>query len=91
MEFFFGVRSCVAKSTVTSDMSSGVPFSVMDPAKSATGTNLVALKGGPGNGNLSDEFPQRVEIPTNVVAASLHFLGGVGMWAWPAVQCWRTM
>jgi putative membrane-bound dehydrogenase-like protein len=62
---------------------SGVPFSVMDPAKSSTGTNLVALKGGPGNGNLSDDFPQRVEIPTNVVAASLHFLGGVGMWAWP--------
>jgi uncharacterized protein len=61
----------------------GVPFSVMDPAKSATGTNLVALKGGPGTGNLSDDFPQRVEIPTNVVAASLHFLGGVGMWAWP--------
>jgi type 1 glutamine amidotransferase len=62
---------------------SGVPFSVMDPAKSSTGMNLVALKGGPGSGNLSDEFPQRVEIPTNVVAASLHFLGGVGMWAWP--------
>jgi putative heme-binding domain-containing protein len=62
---------------------SGVPFSVMDLAKSSTGTNLVALKGGPGNGNLSDDFPQRVEIPTNVVAASLHFLGGVGMWAWP--------
>ncbi len=61
----------------------GVPFAVMDPAKSSTGTNLVALKGGPGSGNLSDDFPQRVEIPTNVVAASLHFLGGVGMWAWP--------
>jgi uncharacterized protein len=63
---------------------SGVPFSVMDPAKSATGMNLVALKGGPGNGNLSDEFPQRIEIPTSVVAASLHFLGGVGRWAWPS-------
>ncbi|MDQ3347869.1 MAG: ThuA domain-containing protein, partial [Acidobacteriota bacterium] len=62
---------------------SGVPFSVMDPAKSVTGMNLVALKGGPGNGNVSDEFPRRVEIPTKAVAASLHFLGGVGMWAWP--------
>jgi putative membrane-bound dehydrogenase-like protein len=61
----------------------GVPFSILDPAKSATGMNLVALKGGPGTGNLSDEFPQRVEIPTSVVAASLHFLGGVGRWAWP--------
>jgi uncharacterized protein len=61
----------------------GVPFFVMDPAKSVNGTNLLALKGGPGTGNLSDEFPQRVEIPTSLTAASLHFLGGVGMWAWP--------
>ncbi len=61
----------------------GVPFFVMDPAKSANGANLIALKGGPGLGNLSDDFPQRVEIPTAVTAASLHFLGGVGGWAWP--------
>jgi type 1 glutamine amidotransferase len=39
--------------------------------------------GGPGHGNVSDEFPQRVEIATTVTAASLHFLGGVGVWAWP--------
>jgi putative membrane-bound dehydrogenase-like protein len=61
----------------------GVPFFVMDPARSASGANLIALKGGPGRGNLSDDFPQRVEIPTTVGAASLHFLGGVGGWAWP--------
>jgi putative membrane-bound dehydrogenase-like protein len=62
----------------------GVPFFVMDPAKSGSGTNLLALKGGPGSSNASEDFPQKVEIPTSVVAASLHFLGGVGMWAWPA-------
>ena len=62
----------------------GVPFFVMDPAKSENGTNLLALKGGPGTGNLSDDFPQRVEVRTSVTAASLHFLGGVGLWAWPA-------
>ena len=61
----------------------GVPFFVMDPARSASGANLIALKGGPDRGNLSDDFPQRVEIPTTVTAASLHFLGGVGGWAWP--------
>jgi putative heme-binding domain-containing protein len=61
----------------------GVPFFVMDPAKSANGANLIALKGGPGSGNLSDDFPRRIEIPTAVTAASLHFLGGVGGWAWP--------
>ena len=61
----------------------GVPFFVMDPARSLNGSNLVALKGGPGSASLSEEFPQRVEIPTAVTAASLHFLGGVGGWAWP--------
>ena len=61
----------------------GVPFFVMDPARSLSGANLVALKGGPGSGIIADEFPRRVEIPTGVTAASLHFLGGVGGWAWP--------
>jgi putative membrane-bound dehydrogenase-like protein len=61
---------------------SGVPFFIMDPAKSANGMNLVALKGGPGTGNVSDEFPQRTEIPVSLTAASLHFLGGA-RWAWP--------
>jgi putative membrane-bound dehydrogenase-like protein len=61
----------------------GVPFFVMDPARSPNGANLVALKGGPGRDGLSESFPQKVEIPTNVTAASLHFLGGVGGWAWP--------
>ena len=61
----------------------GVPFFVMDPAKSPNGANFIALKGGPGRGNVSDDFPQRVEIPAHATAASLHFLGGVGGWAWP--------
>ena len=45
----------------------GVPFFVMDPGRSPNGTNLIALKGGPGTGNASDEFAQRVEIPLNGV------------------------
>lgn len=61
----------------------GVPFHVMDPAKSVNGRSVIALKGGPGSTNFSDEFPRRVEIDTNATAASLHFLGGVGAWAWP--------
>lgn len=60
----------------------GVPFFVMDPARSTNGANFVALKGGPA-GAAAKEFPQRVEIPTTVTAASLHVLGGVGAWAWP--------
>ena len=61
----------------------GVPFFVMDPARLLNGENLVALKGGPGSASIADEFPKRVEIPAPVTAASLHFLGGVGGWAWP--------
>jgi type 1 glutamine amidotransferase len=32
---------------------------------------------------VSDDFPQKVEIPVAATAASLHVLGGVGGWAWP--------
>ncbi len=61
----------------------GVPFFVMDPARSATGMNFIALKGGPGTNALSEELPRRVEVATSATAASLHVLGGVGGWAWP--------
>ncbi|HYF36506.1 MAG TPA: ThuA domain-containing protein, partial [Prosthecobacter sp.] len=60
----------------------GVPFFIMDPLKSVTGSNLIMLKGG-GKGTAASEFPQRVEIPTTATAASLHFLGGVAGWGWP--------
>ena len=62
----------------------GVPFFVMDPARSTTGSNFIALKGGTGRGSAPGDLPQRVEIPITVTAASLHFLGGVGAGAWPA-------
>ena len=61
----------------------GVPFFVMDPSRSTTGANFIALRGGTGNSNAPGDLPQRVEIPTTVTAASLHFLGGVGAGAWP--------
>ncbi len=58
-----------------------VPFAVENPAKVTTGRNLVVLKGGEGYARTQ---PQRVEIANvNVKANRLHFLGGVGGWAWP--------
>lgn len=60
----------------------GVPFFIMDPERSPSGANIVALKGG-GKGTVAESFPEKVEITTNATAASLHFLGGVGGWAWP--------
>ena len=60
----------------------GVPFFVMDPEKSPTGANLIALKGGH-KGAIAESFPATVELATNATAASLHFLGGVAGWGWP--------
>ena len=61
----------------------GMPFSVVDPAKSPNGRNVIALKGGAAPGDYSQEFPRRVEIPVSVEAGSLYFLGGIGGNAWP--------
>ncbi|MEO7600213.1 MAG: PVC-type heme-binding CxxCH protein [Opitutus sp.] len=61
----------------------GVPFFIMDPAKSSRGANFIALKGGTNRSDLSTDYPRRVEIPVNAIAASLHFLGGIGAGAYP--------
>ncbi len=58
-----------------------VPFEIMNPAKVATGKNIVVLKGGSG---IAKMYPQRVELPNvGVRAGRLHFLGGVGGWGYP--------
>ncbi|HXT42341.1 MAG TPA: ThuA domain-containing protein [Candidatus Angelobacter sp.] len=58
-----------------------VPFDVVAPARSATGNNLIVLKGGNG---VAKTMPQKVEVKNIGIAASrLDFLGGVGGWAWP--------
>ncbi|MFO1449414.1 MAG: PVC-type heme-binding CxxCH protein [Opitutaceae bacterium] len=64
-------------------MVEGVPFFVMDSAKSPNGRNVVALKGGPGTSHASEDYPQRVTIPVNVPTSRLHFLGGLAGGAWP--------
>lgn len=57
-----------------------VPFEIISPAKSPTGNNVLVLKGGHG---FAKTLAQKVEIPVGVQTAKLHFLGGVGGWAWP--------
>ena len=61
----------------------GVPFFLMDPARSPRGTNIVALRAGVAGGTLLDQLPRSVEIPVSATASSLHFLGGVARGAWP--------
>ncbi len=58
-----------------------VPFEIIHPAKTTSGNNVIVLKGGNG---LARTFPQKVETGSlNVKASRLHFLGGVGGWAFP--------
>src|SRR5262249_51731396 len=57
-----------------------VPFEIMSPAKSPSGRNIVVLKGGNG---FSRTLPQSVEVKAGFAARALHFLGGVGGWAYP--------
>jgi putative membrane-bound dehydrogenase-like protein len=58
----------------------GIPFDIVSPTRSASGNNLIVLKGGH---NFSRTLPQKVEIPTKVKANKLHFLGGVAGWGFP--------
>jgi putative membrane-bound dehydrogenase-like protein len=62
-----------------------VPFYIQDAAKSASGMNLIVLKGGPTK-SFSATFPERVEIPVNVETRRLQLLSGISGWGWPAVK-----
>ena len=58
-----------------------VPFEVVNPARTTSGNNLIVLKGGQ---NYAKTHPQKVEITgIGLKATRLHFLGGVGGWAYP--------
>jgi putative heme-binding domain-containing protein len=67
----------------------GVPFEIVNPLKSPSGKNVIVLKGGWG---VAKTRPQRVEVKNvNVKAARLHFLGGVGGWAFPLSDTQKEM
>ncbi|TLD69811.1 hypothetical protein FEM03_15925 [Phragmitibacter flavus] len=63
----------------------GIPFFLMDPAKSGNGLNLVVLKGG-WEKAVAQGYPQRVELGLNVAAKRLHLLSGIAGWGWPATK-----
>lgn len=62
-----------------------VPFFLVDPAKSLNGANVIVLKGGPA-GAYSKTLPQQIEVPVGFNAKSLHLLGAVAGWGYPAVK-----
>lgn len=59
-----------------------VPFEVMNPERTPTGKNLLVLKGG--ETAFAKSYPQKVEINNvGLPAKRIHFLGGIGGWAFP--------
>lgn len=57
-----------------------VPFDIVNPARTATGNNLVVLQGGAG---MSRTYPKEVSFKVGLTASRLHFLGGVAGWGYP--------
>jgi putative heme-binding domain-containing protein len=58
----------------------GIPFDIVNPARTPTGNNVVVLQGGAG---MSRTYPKEVEIKVGLQASRLHFLGGVAGWGHP--------
>ncbi len=63
----------------------GIPFFLMDPARSPDGKSLIVLKGGSGK-NVAKGYPQKVEIAADVKATRLHLLSGIAGWGFPAID-----
>jgi len=57
-----------------------VPFDIVNPARTATGKNVIVLQGGSG---MSRSYPRQVEVKVGLPATRLHFLGGVAGWGHP--------
>jgi type 1 glutamine amidotransferase len=58
-----------------------VPFEILHPSKTLNGNNVIVLRSRNG---VARDYPRRVEVADlNLKARRLHFLGGIGGWAWP--------
>lgn len=60
-----------------------VPYLLTDP-KGKSRPNIILLYG-PG-GSLPPKMPRSVVLPCNTAAKTIHLLGGVGGWNYPAIQ-----
>ena len=60
----------------------GVPFEVLDPAKTNSGKNLLILRGGMAQAKTN--YPKKVEVPVNgAPLTKLHFISGIAGWGYP--------
>ncbi len=60
-----------------------VPFAFVDP-KGATTPNAIMLYSA--NGKFPPEMPKQVTLPCGLKVKTIHLLGGVGGWAFPASE-----
>lgn len=60
-----------------------VPFLLVDPQGEQV-PNVVMLHGP--QGTIPPRMPQRVEFPVNSPIKTIHLLGGVGGWSYPAIR-----
>jgi putative membrane-bound dehydrogenase-like protein len=59
----------------------GIPFQLVDPAKSLNGNNAIVLKGGQAaDWHCKQHAPQKVEVPVGFAFDRLHVLGGIAAW-----------
>jgi len=59
----------------------GIPFQIMDPAKSLNGNNAIVLKGGSApDWYCKTSMPRVVEIPMGFACDRIHVLGGIAAW-----------
>jgi putative membrane-bound dehydrogenase-like protein len=59
----------------------GIPFNLIDPAKSLTGLNAIVLKGGAQpEWHCKTSLPKSVEVPMGFSCAKIHVLGGIAAW-----------
>lgn len=62
----------------------GIPFELVDPARSPSGNDAIVLKGGMApDWHCKLAMPQRVEIPVGFELERVHVLGGVAAWGFP--------
>ncbi len=60
-----------------------IPFYIVDPKGKST-LNMILLNGP--QGTLPPKMPKQIELAANMPIKTLHMLGGIGGWSYPAVQ-----
>jgi putative membrane-bound dehydrogenase-like protein len=67
--------------------SAGIPFEVLDPARSESGNNVIVLKGAMAKNWASwTRMPTQVEIPVGFAPERVHVLSGIAAWGFPCLR-----